>query len=80
MRSSLAAKFSSGSESTRTRTSLPARDAAAVGLFDLDVHLEGVEVGHFGEIHAGVDVVADFEGPHVVPALAVVGGVRRECR
>jgi len=48
-------------------------NAAAIDLFDLGVHEESGEVGHFGEDHAGVDVVADFEGLGVDPALGVVG-------
>ena len=48
-------------------------DAAAIDLFDLGVHEQGGEVGHFGEDHAGVDVVADLEGLGIHPALGVVG-------
>src|ERR1019366_3740370 len=48
-------------------------NAAAIDLFDLGVHKKSAEIGHFGEDHTGVDVVADFEGLGIDPALGVVG-------
>ena len=48
-------------------------NAAAIDFFDLGVHEESGEVGHFGEDHAGVDVVANFEGLGIHPALGVIG-------
>ncbi len=55
--------------------SVPDVDAAAIDFFDLALHLERGEIGHFGEGSARHGMVADLEGLRVHPALRVVGQV-----
>ena len=69
----VALRVSSGRESTRTRDFLLAAMRPRSISSTLASMQQGGEVGHLGEDHAGVDVVADLEGLGVHPALGVVG-------